>query len=749
MASAVPGGELASRGGGSSGSPAGAINPDTLHADLTDTRGFVTRAWLDPFRQPVRVVGPTGDTTTIVRNADGTPATVTSPSGAVTSYTWENNRLVGTYQSDPATFTDIAYDSATGQPAVVTTAGVRVTNRYGSRGQLLRSWVGSDSTHATTYTYPADSSYRVASVTDPQGHRAELTYQATGLRNLASVSVLDGAGDPQVTSYAHDAYGRVATVTDPVGTASTSYDAINRPTRSISARGDTTWLALSGADTVSTITDAAHKTYTYTANKLGWLLSETDPNSHSRGYAYDLAGSVTSQTDRNGHTVTATYDTLGRVRTRVADGVTTTFSYSAPRDFWAAAVNSATTDSIRFDRLGRPVVEVSVIGGTRYARTSYYRPEGMRDSLVYTSPAGNRKVGFRYDPELRLQRLTGPGGASDSTHVTYDAEGLATAVRLPTGLTQNFGYLPNHAPAWQAWSAGAVQGAFYRDWTYDALGRVSSRASGGIRRDYDYDEIDQLIAKHDWTSSLGPVVCEDPLDLETCTRELQWQEDSVATYAYDRVGNRTDNGATLQSTSNRYATFGGYTLGYDSEGNLTSKTKSGYSQTYTWNDLGQLASVTTNGTTVSYLYNGFGQRVKRTQGGAVTWSVYDGDDLLLELDGLGELLRDEAARPRHRPGEFEQLGRQPVPVHALGTGGEHFRDAGPAAALHGASTTPRRTCTTYGRAGMIRRWRGSTARTRSGWRGASIPMRSWTTVPQTPGIRQVWIRTGGRVSTST
>jgi len=74
------------------------------------------------------------------------------------------------------------------------------------------------------------------------------------------------------------------------------------------------------------------------------------------------------------------------------------------------------------------------------------------------------------------------------------------------------------------------------------------------------------------------------------------------------VHNRTDNSATLQTNSNRYATFGGYTLAYDSVGNLTSKTKTGYSQTYSWNDLGQLASVTTNGTTVSYVYNGFGPR---------------------------------------------------------------------------------------------------------------------------------------------
>jgi RHS repeat-associated protein len=48
---------------------------------------------------------------------------------------------------------------------------------------------------------------------------------------------------------------------------------------------------------------------------------------------------------------------------------------------------------------------------------------------------------------------------------------------------------------------------------------------------------------------------------------------------------------------------------------------------------------------VSYTYSGFGDRVKRTQGSAVTWSVYDGDDLLLEADGSGNVLREYTMYP--------------------------------------------------------------------------------------------------------
>lgn len=174
-------------------------------------------------------------------------------------------------------------------------------------------------------------------------------------------------------------------------------------------------------------------------------------------------------------------------------------------------------------------------------------------------------------------------------------------------------------------------------------------------------------------------------------------------------------------------------LGYDNEGNLTSKTASGYSQTYSWNDLGQLASVTTNGTTVSYLYNGFGQRVKRTQGSAVTWSIYDGDDLLLELDGSGNVLREYTMYPGidvphslrtwsgSTPGSanyyvLEQPGHVTGLVNSSsqvanqyrytpwGTGGGHQRDDRAATALHGPRARRRRRgCTTCGRGGTIRR----------------------------------------------
>jgi RHS repeat-associated protein len=117
------------------------------------------------------------------------------------------------------------------------------------------------------------------------------------------------------------------------------------------------------------------------------------------------------------------------------------------------------------------------------------------------------------------------------------------------------------------------------------------------------------------------------------------------TFSYDSAGNRTDLGATRQAGSNRYGSFDGYTLTYDLDGNLTRKYKTGFDQYLYWNAVGQLDSVRTNGVKVAYGYNAYGVRIRRTQGSTTTYSIYDGDDLLAEVDAAGNPIREYTCFP--------------------------------------------------------------------------------------------------------
>jgi RHS repeat-associated protein len=51
--------------------------------------------------------------------------------------------------------------------------------------------------------------------------------------------------------------------------------------------------------------------------------------------------------------------------------------------------------------------------------------------------------------------------------------------------------------------------------------------------------------------------------------------------------------------------------------------------------LGQLVSILHNGVTITFGYDGIGRRVRKTVAGGTTTYLYDGDNLLVELDALG------------------------------------------------------------------------------------------------------------------
>jgi RHS repeat-associated protein len=99
---------------------------------------------------------------------------------------------------------------------------------------------------------------------------------------------------------------------------------------------------------------------------------------------------------------------------------------------------------------------------------------------------------------------------------------------------------------------------------------------------------------------------------------------------------------------NRLTGFEGHFLSYDEDGNLTRRVKPGHDDlTPVWNSLGQMTGAWRyQRGTVSYGYDAFGRRVRRTApDGTVTRYLYDGDDLLMELDVAGNPIREYTYYP--------------------------------------------------------------------------------------------------------
>jgi RHS repeat-associated protein len=105
------------------------------------------------------------------------------------------------------------------------------------------------------------------------------------------------------------------------------------------------------------------------------------------------------------------------------------------------------------------------------------------------------------------------------------------------------------------------------------------------------------------------------------------------TFAYDALGNRQDHGGAI-ATGNRLTSFDGFSQSYDDDGNLTSRSKTGYLQEFFWNSLNQLDSVRTNGFTVRFSYDGLGRRIRKSSDTSDVVYVFDASHIVAELDGV-------------------------------------------------------------------------------------------------------------------
>ena len=112
-------------------------------------------------------------------------------------------------------------------------------------------------------------------------------------------------------------------------------------------------------------------------------------------------------------------------------------------------------------------------------------------------------------------------------------------------------------------------------------------------------------------------------------------------YEYDVAGRRTTTAGTFARTglpnpltsasynaNNQVTQWGATALSYDANGNLTSDGVN----TYTWNARNVLASMA-GGTSATFQYDSFGRRVTKSVGGSAQSYLYDGLNIVQELNG--------------------------------------------------------------------------------------------------------------------
>ena len=115
-----------------------------------------------------------------------------------------------------------------------------------------------------------------------------------------------------------------------------------------------------------------------------------------------------------------------------------------------------------------------------------------------------------------------------------------------------------------------------------------------------------------------------------------------------RVGNRTAShlsASHVTDSANRLTEDDSFCYTYDANGNLTDKTAkvagvcTGGVTAYGYDIGNKLTQIDFPDLTVAtYAYDGFGRRIEKDVDGVITRYVYDGEDIVMEFDGVSTLL---------------------------------------------------------------------------------------------------------------
>lgn len=551
-----------------------------------------------------------------------TQATVTDPSGSIRQVQFNadgcmNSDTLGlgtpqqqtiTYECQPVSGLLLSNTDALGRKTSYSYDALGETTsvtRLAGTGSAVTTYFSYPPLQSGNYVLTSPSFGKPIAVTDPVGDTTSFTYDSSG--NLLNIT--DPLGN--VTTLTYNTAGQVITQTDPLGnTTHFNYDSGDLVSI-VDPLGRTTSRFVDSAGRLMFATDPAGHTTRYSYTPLDQVSGVIDPLGAPTSFTYYPNGTLHTVTDANQHTTTYTYDNMDRLHTRWDPlGNSETYQYDANgRLHWYTDRRGVVT-RYSYDSLGRRVFAGFGFNGSSYDSTVQYTFDagdrltdtldsltgsihrgfdGLNGLLSEVTPQGT--VSYTYDADERRQTMVVTG--QPTVHYSFDADSRLTQI------TQN----------------SATVG-----FNYDSASRRRSMTlPNGIVVGYGYDQASQLTA-------------------------IQYQLGSAIlgnlAYSYDVAGRRTGvtggfartnlpdavSGA-VYNANNQLIQWGSSSPNYDGNGNVLSDG----SNSYLWNSRNQLASMNAGG--AIFAYDSFGRRVVKNIAGNAKGFLYDGANIVQELQG--------------------------------------------------------------------------------------------------------------------
>jgi RHS repeat-associated protein len=332
-------------------------------------------------------------------------------------------------------------------------SGVVTTYGYLPDGQVQTVTRNSVVPEVTTLGYTLSD--KIASVTDPSGSAITRTY---------------------------DVDDRLQTVTQPVSATANrqqtyDYDALSRLTQtsdSTSASAVQVLEALSYTPNghVASFTDANGHAITYVYDGLDRLSQEAFPDSSSQSYQRDANGNLSQVSTRSGQTIAFAYDALNRAVTKTPQGETAgqvTYGYDLTgRLLQAADSSSSTPYLVGYDTAGRPISYTDQQGRNT---TVGFDGVGNRNRLQWpanTNGTAQYFVTYQYDPLNRMTEVD-ENGSTSSPLAKYQWDSLSRLSAITYGDGTNDAYslydaADNLQSLTQTFSGGQSNATFTYGW---------------------------------------------------------------------------------------------------------------------------------------------------------------------------------------------------------------------------------------------------------------------------------------------